>query len=538
MKNIEIPLQREKSRRYILLEKLPALLTLSLILTPVMLSIFAPVAAAYFIIGYMMIWLFKAIAMSFRVVQGYNKIKRYQRYNWEQLLDDISSPDEARRNLARYENNKEMLWHYLNLQQIEFRTEAVHPKDILHVVMIATYNESNDVLEPTVKTVLESNYPGKQILMVLAYEERGGAAVAVNAKRLAEKYKSHFKDFITVQHPKDLPDELVGKGANITYAAEKVTEYVFDHGIDPNKVILTTLDSDNRPHPQYFANLSYEYLVCEDPLHTSFQPVPMFLNNIWDAPAPMRVIATGNSFWMVITSLRPHLLRNFSSHAQGLQALIDTDFWSVRTIVEDGHQFWRTYFRYDGHHDVVPIFLPIYQDAVLAEGYLRTFRAQFIQMRRWAWGASDIPYVIEKGYFEKNKVPKIDLTMKLARLVEGHVSWATAPLILAFAAWLPLFVNPQAERSFLAHNLPVVASRIQTISMFGIFVTLLLSLKMLPPRPARYKARRRLYMVLQWFYMPFTSILYTSLSALTSQTRLALGLYLDKFDVTEKAVKK
>ncbi len=394
------------------------------------------------------------------------------------------------------------------------------------------------MLEPTIKTLVEAQYPGKQMLVVLAYEERGGEAVEANAQRLARTYKHHFMDFIAIKHPADLPNELIGKGANITYAGKQVANYVLSKGIDPINVILTTLDSDNRPHPQYFDSLSYEFIMADDPLHTSFQPVPMFLNNIWDAPAPMRVIATGNSFWMVITSLRPHLLRNFSSHAQGLQALIDTDFWSVRTIVEDGHQFWRTYFRYDGHHDVIPIFLPIYQDAVLSEGYWRTLRAQFVQLQRWAWGASDIAYVIEKGYFIKNRVPKLDLFMKLARLIEGHVSWATAPLILAFAAWLPLFVNPQADRSYLAHQLPLVASRIQTISMLGIFVTLMLSLKMLPPRPARYKAHRRFYMVLQWFYMPVTSILYTSLSALNSQTRLALGMHLKKFNVTEKAVKK
>jgi hypothetical protein len=96
----------------------------------------------------------------------------------------------------------------------------------------------------------------------------------------------------------------------------------------------------------------------------SYQPLPIYTNNIWDAPAPMRVIATGNSFWNIVLGLRPHMLRNFSSHAQSMAALIDTDFWSVRTIVEDGHQFWRTYFRFDGRHEVYPIFTPIFQDAV------------------------------------------------------------------------------------------------------------------------------------------------------------------------------
>jgi hypothetical protein len=259
----------------------------------------------------------------------------------------------------------------------------------------------------------------------------------------------------------------------------------------------------------------------------------MFTNNIWDAPAPMRVIATGNSFWMVVQSLRTHMLRNFSAHAQSMQALIDTDFWSVRTIVEDGHQFWRTYFRYDGQHEVYPVLLPIYQDAVLSSSYRKTLKAQFIQLRRWAWGASDVAYVAEKGFFTKNNVPKIDALMKFFRLLEGHVSWATAPLILAFSAFVPLILDPS---DFTAHQLPIIASRIQTVAMAGIFITLFFSIKTLPPKPARYKAHRRVFMIIQWVYLPVTTIIYSAFSAINSQTRLIFGRYLDKFDVTDKAV--
>jgi hypothetical protein len=247
----------------------------------------------------------------------------------------------------------------------------------------------------------------------------------------------------------------------------------------------------------------------------------------------MRVIATGNSFWNVVLSIRPHMIRNFSSHAQSMQALIDTDYWSVRTIVEDGHQFWRTYFRYDGKHEVYPIYLPIYQDAVLSSTYLKTLKAQFVQLRRWAWGASDVAYVAEKGFFTNNRVPKLDLTFKFLRLLEGHVSWATAPIILAFAAFIPVLFHPQ---SVTANQLPFIASRIQTIALTGIIITLFLSLKLLPPKPKRYKKHRYLAMILQFFLLPVTTILFNALAAIVSQTRLMFGWYLGKFDVTDKAV--
>jgi hypothetical protein len=332
----------------------------------------------------------------------------------------------------------------------------------------------------------------------------------------------------------DQPGEVIGKGGNITFAGRELKKFLEKKKIDPKRVIVTTLDADNRPDKQYFQALTYTFCSTEQPKYVSYQPIPIFLNNIWDAPAPMRVIATGNSFWNIILSMRPHMLRNFSSHAQPMEALIDTDFWSVRTIVEDGHQYWRTFFRYDGKHDVYPIYVPIYQDAVLTENYKKTLKAQFIQVRRWAWGASDIAYVAYLGFFRKNRIPRGRLISKLARLIEGHLSWSTAPLILLLAAYPPFIFNPD---SYIANQLPQVASQLQRVAMVGILGSLYLSMRSLPPKPERYKRRRTFWMVLQWVYLPLTTIVYSAIAAIYSQTRLMLGWYIGKFDVTEKAVK-
>ena len=45
-------------------------------------------------------------------------------------------------------------------------------------------------------------------------------------------------------------------------------------------------------------------------------------------------------------------------------------------------------------------------------------------------------------------------------------------------------------------------------------------------------------MILQWVYLPITTIIFNSFAALDSQTRLIFKRYLGKFDITEKAVKK
>jgi cellulose synthase/poly-beta-1,6-N-acetylglucosamine synthase-like glycosyltransferase len=410
----------------------------------------------------------------------------------------------------------------------------IKPSEVYHAIIVAFYNESRDVLEPTIKSVIDSHYDLKKIILILAYEERGGADIESLAQDLVKEYGHHFHHAEAVKHPHNIPGEVIGKGGNVTFAGRRLKEYLEEEKIDPMNVIVTTLDSDNRPDKQYFAALTYTYCSTEDPKHASYQPITIYMNNIWDAPAPMRVIATGNSFWNVVLSLRPHMLRNFSAHSQPMAALIDTDFWSVRTIVEDGHQYWRTYFRYDSNHEVYPIFVPIYQDAVLTDSYKRTLKMQFVQVRRWAWGASDIAYVFNQGFLKKNNIPKHKVIGKFLRLLEGHVSWSTAPLLLLLAALVPFFLNPD---SYLANQLPQVASKLQTVAMVGILVTLYLSMRTLPPKPERYKRRRNLWMVIQWVYLPVTSIIYSSFAAIYAQTRLMFGWYLG-FIVTEKAVKK
>jgi hypothetical protein len=216
-----------------------------------------------------------------------------------------------------------------------------------------------------------------------------------------------------------------------------------------------------------------------------------------------------------------------------MSALIDTDFWSVRTIVEDGHQYWRTFFRYDGKHDVFPIYVPIYQDAVLTDNYKRTLKMQFIQVRRWAWGASDIAYVFNKGFFKKNAVPRHLMVARALRLLEGHISWSTAPLILLLAALVPFLINPQ---SYLTNQLPQIARWIQTVATVGILVSLYLSLRSLPPKPERYKRHRTILMMAQRILLPVTTIVYGAMAAIYSQTRLMFGWYLG-WVITEKAVK-
>ena len=529
MKNIEIPLQSEKTWKYRLFEILPGFLSWSILILPFALSLLAPTAVAVMIIAYFLLWFVRAIGLNVRVLQGWRTLQQHQKLDWQRMMADLENPEAANKlkHLPK--------WHYKNLSRIIETPRPMKPSDVKHGIIIAMYKETEDILVPTLESICDSDFDLKKVIVFIAYEERGGEETEKLANKMVQVYGKKFYGMQAVKHPKDLPNEVIGKGGNITFAGRELERYLQKEKIDPAEVMVTTLDADNKPHKNYLACLTYTVAMSMNPSRVSYQPVAIYTNNIWDVPAPMRVIATGNSFWNLVLSLRPHMLRNFASHAQSMQALIETDFWSTRTVVEDGHQFWRSYFAFDGDYEVYPLYLPIYQDAVLSEKYIRTFKMQFIQLRRWAYGSSDIAYVASKAFFTPNKAPKMDRFFKFMRLLEGHIAWATASLILAFAAFIPVLLNPD---NYTANQLPIIASRIQTVALAGIFITLFLSLKALPPRPLRYKRHRSVFMVLQWVLLPVTTIGFNTLAGLTAQTRLMFGRYLDKFDVTDKAVKK
>lgn len=537
--DLEIPLGK-RTKKYRFFEMLPAILSYGTLLMMVILSIFSPILASIFLFLIIISLLLKAVGIAIRTVQGSSLMHESQAVNWHQRLKSLEDPVKSYEEIKdKHKNQFQWKQYKEDLKHISENPENYpKPSQVYNAIIIATYNESYDILQPTIQSVLETTYSNDHIILTIAYEERGGEGIENTVKKLQQEYKDKFFAFEIVKHPKDLPNEVVGKGGNITYAGRFLQKWLSYKNIPAKDVIVTTLDADNRPYESYFDCLTYQFIVHDNRTHMSFQPIALFTNNIWDVPAPMRVVATGNSFWNIISSMRPHSIRNFASHSQPMDALEETDFWSTRTIVEDGHQYWRSYFRFKGDYAVLPIHLPIYQDAVLSDSFFKTLKAQFIQTRRWAYGASDVPYVATRVFTKDREVPLGSGLGHLIRLIDGNVTLATTAILVAVGGWTPLLLNPEAARSVAAHQLPNTVSLIQQIAMIGLFITIFISFKILPPRPERYKKSRSFAMLAQWVLMPFTAVAYSASSALYSQGRLLFGKYLDKFDVTEKATIK
>lgn len=527
MTDLEIPFETDRHGHYRFFEILPGALSWTLLFTPVILAFIDVTAAVIFVLLYLLIFFVRGIGYSTRAIEGYITMKKHMKLDWPELCADIDRGEVGDKQVTRPK------WHLKNLRLLTTREFQVTPDMLTHAVIVATVNESREVLEPTIQAILAADYDPKKIVLVFAYEGRAGKAAEDRVQGLLDLYKNEFGHAMAVKHPADIAGEIIGKGANITHAGRALHKYLKQASIDPKTVLVTTLDADNRPDKRYFAALSYLYCVVPKPLRASYQPLAMYTNNIWDAPTLMRVIATGNNLFYIVGTQRQHLSRNFSAHAQPMQSLIDTDFWSVRTVVEDGHQFWRSYFRYDGDYRVYPFSIPIYQDAVLADGYIRTIKAQFIQLRRWTYGASDVAYIADRGFWNQNKAPKADVLAKLLRTLESHVTWATGVILVFVSGFIPPLFHPQ---SIAADSLPLLVSRVQKIGLAAALITGYVCLVTLPPRPSRYKRHRSIIMTLQWALAPVTGFCFGSLAAFNSQTRLIFKKYLSRFDVTEKAV--
>lgn len=536
--DLELPLSK-RSPLYRFFEIIPGAFSYGMLALMVVFSLINPLWASVYLLLLIVTMILKAAGIAFHSIVGSLRLRRSQRIDWSDRLNQLSDPSGSLEKLSHTRlSSFDHRVHADNLRQMALDPEAYpKPSDVYHLIVIAAYNEPYEVIRPTIESLIAASYDSKRMIVVFGYEERGGGGIESIVMRLRDEYQSDFYAFVPVKHPSGMPDEVVGKGPNITYAAQQVLPWLDQEPIDADNIIVTTLDCDNKPHKSYFDYLTYEYIVNQDRMSMSFQPIALYFGNIWDAPAPMRIIAIGNSFWTIVSSVRPHTLRNFAAHSQPLTALREMGFWSKRSIVEDGHQYWRSYFHFRGKYDITPLYLPIYQDAVLGETLKSTLVAQFKQLRRWGYGASDIPYVAVRLFSRRRSAPFWPTLARFIRLVDSHVSLATVALLIAVGAWVPLILNPEAAHNISAHNLPHVVSTLQRAAMFGLAVTIVLSIGMLPSRPSRLRRHRTIWMLLQWVLMPLTAILYNSMASLNAQTHLMLGRYLDKFDVTEKTTR-
>ena len=410
-------------------------------------------------------------------------------------------------------------------------------KDIYHIIILPAYKESEGIIAESIETLIKSDYPKERMIVVLSIEKRAGHIFEKQARAIADKYSEKFYKFLVTVHPDGIKGEIAGKGSNIAWAGKEVKEKIIDKlRISYENILISTFDIDTKVFPQYFACLTWYYLTEKDPMNASYQPVPVYNNNIWSANAFSRVVSTSNTFWQMIQQERSEKLTTYSSHSTPAKVFFEIGY-PANVVSDDSRIFWRAYLYYDGNYRVVPIYYLVSMDAVMAKNLWQTILNQYKQQRRWAWGCDEIPYMIF-GFLNNKKISLWQKIGHLYTVIDGFWSWATAALLLFLLGWLPILLGGQKFNfSVLSFNLPILTSQIMTVSMIGMFVSAILSTLLLPPIPKDMKWYLRWFkkstIFLQWIFLPITLILFGSVPALDAQIRLMLGRYMG-FWVTEK----
>lgn len=508
-------------RIYRWLEILPGAFSLATLIVLSVLSYFQPIWVAYFIIAFDVYWLLLVIYMAIFLITSYRKLKIGLRTDWQAKCQ------------ALVENKLDE-----NIPISALIRQGFKPDDIWHLIILPTYQESTEIIRECLNSLVNDGWRLDRMIVAVTFEERSGQdLVQAKIAELELEFKNKFAHFYTTVHPDNMAGELKGKGANQAWCAAQVKRDIIDvKSLGYDQILVSVFDIDTVVRPGYFSALSYKFLTVEDPYHTSYQPIPVYHNNIWRAPFFSRVAASSNTFWQMIMQVREESLVTYSSHSMTWQALVDIGFWSTKNVSEDSRIFWHCLMHYNGHYRVEPIHYEVSMDVTHDESYFKTAKSLYKQQRRWAWGAENIPYLLfntakrwHQPGFEKKRVFSHILIQ-----IYGFHAWATNALIIAVIGWLPILLGGERFTStVLSGNLPAVTTNLMNFAMIGLVLSAVVSALLLPPKPAGYPAWKKPVMVLEWIAVPVTIVIFGAIPCLEAQIRLMIGKYMG-FWVTPK----
>lgn len=467
-----------------------------LITLPLWLSPFHPALVAYFIIAFDLYFFSKSISTAYACVVSYNDILFHNTIKYDKKLN--------------------------KMKDYEF---------LKHFILIPNYKEHLHKLEETIEELIKNDYPNKNSLyLILAFEKREEEAID-KSRLISKKYQKYFKKIISCYHPL-ATDEEPGKASNQTYAAKIVDDFVMKYNFDRKNVLITICDADSKLPSNYFSYLSFEYLRDKNRLfHFYWAPVLLY-NNFWQLPFMVRMQATLSSILRLAFLSQKENLIQVSTYSTNLWLLKKINFWDTDIIPEDWHIFFQAFFTFGGKVKTIPLFTIVNGDAVFSGGTMKTLANRYEQEKRWAWGVTDVGYVLKKFF----QTPNIDFWAKfkkIAFIIETHLFWPTSFFILTISASLPPLINPSFRRTVLGLLLPKLSALILTLSSGMLILYIYLDIKLRQKVNMKTSFSNLPLLIVQWYLLPVVSFFFSSLPALDAHTRILLGKKL-KYKVTEK----
>lgn len=477
------------------LEIFIASLSWVLITMPLWLSFGHPALVAYLIITFDVFWFYKSFTLALHAIKSFVTMNAHIKIDWLLLSKNLP-----------------------------------HFGDVYHIVIIPEYHEPLHILERTLESLAKQDFPKKRIIIVLATEAKDPDA-QTTADTLKKQYGDQFGKFLVTSHVL-MPGEIAGKSSNMACAAKIVVTKLQEWHIPIDYTTVTSCDADALLHPKYYSYLAHSFLTDEKRYFHFYQGAILFYNNIWRIPLPSRVVNTMFSISNLAILSQGNKLINFSTYSLALATAVKAGFWGVDVIPEDYHLFFKVYFALGEQVKTQSIFLPILLDSAESHGFWRTMINQYEQSKRWAWGVSDVPYVVQNAAIHK-EIPLGDRLRRVFQLLEQHVFWPSNWFILTIGSIIPPLVNPAFGRTVLGHNLSQLSSGILTLSLVFLLIIIILDWRIKPQRPKEFTNWKLPFLYIQWITVPVVSFFLSALPGLDAHTRMILGKRLE-YRVTEK----
>lgn len=486
-------------QRYRFYEILPGLSIWLTLVLGVLFSFIFPLGVIYAIIIFDVYWVLRVLYFSFYLILSWLRFRRAIKIDWLARL---------KKEFPAWEEKK-------------------------NVVFLPLANEGYDVVKETLQALLNSTYPADKMYVVLSGEARKQANWDNVQTLVKENFTGKFADILYYTHPDNLLDEIPGKGSNIHNAEKEFKKYADARSWSYREVIISVFDVDTIVHPQYFAHLNYMYCLHPRPERSSFQPITLYNNNLWESPSVLRVMAFGTSFWMLFSLARLDSLVTFSSHSMSFKAALESGGHAKDIVSEDSRIFFQCWLHYSGDYEVTPLYIPVSMDTVRDDNWWKSLKNLYLQQRRWAWGSENIAYLL----WQFRKHPEISRFKKLSILFhewEGKWSWAVVAILLTILGRLPLWVaGNEVRNSALFFNTPHVLENLMGLATLGLFLSATISLLILPPRPEKHPHYKYIFMLLQWILVPVSLILFSAVPCIDAVTHLMFGKYLG-FNISTK----
>jgi len=417
------------------------------------------------------------------------------------------------------------------------------PSDVRHIVVIPNYKEPDEILRRTLDALAAQHRASERIIPVLGMEEREPHARA-KGEALAAEYAGKFRHVLVSVHPGGIPGEEPGKSSNEAWAARQARKMVDELNLNPDCTTITSCDADSVIHPSYFSAVAGFY-AADERRHLRFWQAPLFYyNNIWQVPAPIR-FTTWLSHAVQVAELAMPFYDPLpiSTYTLSLNLAERCGWWDPAVIPEDWHEYLNCLFETGEEIGTTSVFLPTWSDATDGEGFKQAMVNRFHQVKRHAWGAEDVGYIVGQLTARPSSMRSSTL-FRLGQVLHDHVlrvaMWFVLVSVYAIMAYYArLHWYDLGWHSSIANNI-VLLRAMFTTGGICMATTIVFELWRCPPPDGVSKVKTALEIALLWPLLPLIGFYLGTMPALEAQTRLMLGIPLGyvvtpKFAVAREA---